>query len=105
MRFKDLLDDLHFHGELVKSEIHFATYHELREMHQSVAGNREEISGTQEKISSLEERLKEARKVAYETLQIVEELKVKISNRLSAENHPKSNSTSASAQFILNISS
>ena len=88
LRFTDLLGNLKYHSDLVKTEVQFATYHELKELHQSTREELKDIADSQQKISLLQLKAEEARITAETMLQALKRLEdTKISRQWNETSH------------------
>ncbi|KAF2187353.1 hypothetical protein K469DRAFT_685867 [Zopfia rhizophila CBS 207.26] len=56
VRFKDLLDDMGYHSEIVKVELQLATYQELQELQATLTTMQEDMARRQEKWSGSQHR-------------------------------------------------
>ncbi|KAF2183589.1 hypothetical protein K469DRAFT_784815 [Zopfia rhizophila CBS 207.26] len=81
LRFRDLLDNLGFHAEVIKTEIQFASYHGLKDIHRRMLKEFEENSKSREKVDSFERKLAGARHTAEKMLSKLDKLGTTITNR------------------------
>lgn len=61
VRFKDLLDDMSYHGEIIKVELQIATYAELREQRDKAQNKFNEMQEPTPQLKILEQKLKRSK--------------------------------------------